>query len=119
VHDTVGAAIWPAIFTAVYSTFGKSHIFHKGQLKDVEEYSIFNNSSATTEIERLLREHCISQIDLCGLAGDVCVLSSLKDASRLFPNLTINVLTQYSPSIDGGHLLSTYLIESEVKEQSS
>lgn len=119
VHDTVGAAIWPAIFTAVYSTFGESHIFHKGQLKDVEEYSIFTNSSATTEIGRLLREHCISQIDLCGLAGDVCVLSSLKDARRLFPNLTINVLAQYSPSIDGGHLLSTYLIESEVKEQSS
>ncbi|MDE5878257.1 MAG: isochorismatase family protein [Muribaculaceae bacterium] len=115
VHDTVGAAIWPAVFTAVYSTSGESHIFHKGQLKDVEEYSIFNNPSATAEITRLLQEHLVFHIDLCGLAGDVCVLATLKDARRLFPHITIDVLTPYSPSIDGGRLLSTYLTGSEVK----
>lgn len=117
VHDTVGAAIWPAVFSAVYSTPGDSHIFHKGQLKDAEEYSIFNNSFATAEIARLLHENRITHVDLCGLAGDVCVLSSLKDARRLFPYLNINVLTPYSPSIDGGHALSAYI--SEVEQEGS
>ncbi len=111
VHDTVGAAIWPLLFTAVYSTPGDSHIFHKGQLKDVEEYSIFNNPYATAEITRLLQMYRIECIDLCGLAGDVCVLSTLKDARRLFPNIAINVLTQYAPSIDGGETLSNYLTD--------
>lgn len=109
VHDTVGAAIWPSLFSAVYSTPGDSHVFHKGQNKDIEEYSIFNNSAATAEITRLLCHHQIAHIDLCGLAGDVCVLSTLKDLLQLFPALSVNVLTRYSPSIDGGISLNAYL----------
>ena len=47
----------------------------------------------------------IGKIDICGLAGNVCVLQSLRDGIELFGAEKFNVLTAYSPSIDGGKAL--------------
>ena len=53
-------------------------------------------------IRGLVKNEKIEKIDICGLAGDVCVLQSLRDGIELLGVEKFNVLTAFSPSIDGG-----------------
>lgn len=99
VHDTVGAAIWPAVFDAAYSTHGPVMILHKGQSSDREEYSIFQNREASLRIKEAVEENAIDQIDICGLAGDVCVSATAADARALFGEARVKILHQFSPTI--------------------
>lgn len=105
VHDTVGAAIWPSVFEAAYSTAGETFILHKGGEKGQDQYSIFQNPKAADFILTVTRKYGIGQIDICGLAGDVCVLNTLLDASRFLPDLDFTVFRRFSPSLDGGKAL--------------
>ena len=85
VHDSVGAAVYQALLDALYSTEG-----------DVEVLRI---------IEELIKKHEIKQIDICGIAGDICVLNTLKDGVVLYGKEMFNVLEDYSPSLDSGKAL--------------
>lgn len=53
----------------------------------------------------------IEKIDICGLAGDVCVADTLRDGIGIFGASKFEVLVQYSPSLDRGvtldHIIST------------
>ena len=115
VHDTVGAAIWPSVFESVYSTYGKSYVLHKGCNRDREEYSIFGNEESAATLGAIISYQDIGEIDICGLAGDVCVLSTLRDAIVRYPAIRINVLTEFSPSIDGGVSLAEFLKSRNLK----
>lgn len=106
ISDSVGAAVWPPLFDSVFSTSAKALVLHKGLDKDTEEYSIFKNMDSCRILSRIIDGQGITEIDICGLAGDVCVLDSIKDALRLFPGITIWVLVPFSPSIDGGTALN-------------
>lgn len=114
VHDTVGATIWPRLFEAVYSTNSSCHVLHKGMERDREEYSIFSNRKAAERCKELVSQSAVKQIDICGLAGDVCVLNSLKDGMRCLPECEFNVLTRFSPSIDGGRALTDFITKNNV-----
>lgn len=105
VHDTVGAAIWPSVFESAYSTAGETFILHKGGEKDQDQYSIFQNPKAADFILTVTRKYGIGQIDICGVAGDVCVLNTLLDACRFLPDLDFTVFRRFSPSLDGGKAL--------------
>lgn len=109
VHDSVGAAIWPAVLDALYSTAGDCHILHKGEKNDREEYSIFESEHAATAIQEIVSRNNITDIDICGLAGDICVLSSLRQGLEKLPGVRFNVLTDFSPSIDGGAALGAFI----------
>lgn len=105
VHDTTGAAIYQPIVDAAYQTSGGVTILYKGMKADTEEYSIFKREEAAETIDRLIKEHGITQIDICGLAGDVCVSNTLKDGIERYGKDFFNVLKTFSPSIDGGIVL--------------
>lgn len=109
VSDSIGAAIVPEVLEPVFSTSGEVAVMHKGEDKNHEEYSIFQVPGAGDIIGELIKKHNISEIDICGLAGDVCVLSTLTDAVALFPDKKFNVLVSFSPSLDGGEKLSQYI----------
>lgn len=111
IHDTVGAAIWPAVFEAAYSTAGPTKVLHKGTDSEREEYSIFANSVSAQEIRNIIAEKNISQIDICGIAGDICVLSTLRDGIEMFSDLRFQPLLPYSPSLDGGIALRQFIAE--------
>lgn len=108
VHDTVGAAVWPAVFDALYATDGPVHILYKGENPQLEEYSIFKNKEAMAGIKALVAAHRIESIDICGLAGDICVLESLRNGVELFGAGMFNLFAEFSPSIDGGEAISDY-----------
>lgn len=111
VHDSVGAAIWPRLYDAALVTGCPVTVLHKGERPDVEEYSIFQNTYSCAALAGIVERRGITHIDICGLAGDVCVLSSLGDGLRVLPGIRFGVLARYSPSLDGGKALETFITE--------
>lgn len=57
----------------------------------------------------------IEQIDLCGIAGDYCVLNTLKDGVEVFGKEMFNVLMPYIASIDGGESLNKFVKDNNIK----
>lgn len=91
--------------------------YHKGDLSNIEEYSIFNNEEdgyvLTKQITDLLK-HDDLYIDVCGIAGDYCVLETLKGLREIIGNNYISVLGEFTASIDGGEKLRTFLNENNI-----
>ena len=109
VAHSIGAAIWPVLLKSLYSTSGRVDIICKGQCPEVEEYSLFQNRETSKRIESIVSEMFIEGIDICGLAGDICVLHTLRDGVKIFGSEKFHVLQQFSPSIDGGDILNQYV----------
>lgn len=96
---------------------GKSVIYyHKGTEADQEEYSIFDSEDGYTlseQITDLTKEDDV-YIDICGIAGDYCVLETLKGLRKIIGDRYIQVLTQYTASIDGGKKLMNYIKDNNI-----
>ena len=102
VQNTVGAAIYPELFQALNQTEGQLEVLYKGNLRDREEYSVFQNTESALRLKTILSQFEIERIDICGIAGDICVLNTLKDGIALYEDLSFKVLTDFCPSLDGG-----------------
>ena len=91
--------------------------YHKGTEVDKEEYSIFDNERdgfmLHTQIKELARQEDV-YIDVCGIAGDYCVLETIKGLRKFMGDKYIKVLTEYTASIDGGEKLMNYLDNNEM-----
>lgn len=109
-HST-GAAVWPALFDALHACSGKVEVLCKGQDAAEEEYSIFKNAYARERIQSLVDELGIDIIEVCGLAGDICVLQTLRDGVDIFGAEKFRVLPQFAPSLDGGAALGAFIEE--------
>lgn len=107
VESSVGAAIWPPIMDALLHCSQKVKILYKGEDNAKDEYSIFQSTEGAAKMEKYIQDYGISEIDICGLAGDVCVANTLKDARRLYPNLHFQILHPYIASLDGGKMISS------------
>lgn len=111
IHDTVGAALWPSLLEPLYVTSGRVTFLHKGESRDVEEYSIFRNRHGADSISRIVSDEMIDVIDVCGIAGDVCVAESIIDGLELLGDVKFNVLKKFTPSIDNGVRLESMISE--------
>lgn len=109
VADTVGAAIWAPLVDPLNITAGEAVTLHKGVRPDREEYSIFANEDASAAIRKIIDKYCITEIDICGIAGDICVLNTLKDGVGIYGTEMFRVLTRFSPSLDSGRALLDYI----------
>lgn len=91
--------------------------YHKGTEVDKEEYSIFDNERdgfmLRTQIKELARQEDV-YIDVCGIAGDYCVLETLKGLRKFIGDSYINILWDYTASIDGGVKLFDYAKLNEI-----
>lgn len=96
---------------------GKSVMYyHKGTEANVEEYSIFDSEDGNTlseQITDLIKGDDV-YIDICGIAGDYCVLETLKGLRKIIGDRYIRVLTQYTASIDGGEKLMNYIKDNSI-----
>ena len=81
----------------------------------IEEYSIFKNLSSANYINRIINMKQIEQIDLCGIAGDYCVLDTLKDGIKFYGKDMFNVLMPYVVSIDNGKTLNEFVKNNSIK----
>lgn len=77
VQDTPGAEFHPDLKTKRIET-----IFRKGTDKEIDSYSGFydNGKLKSTGLAGYLREKQASEVYFCGLAADICVYYSTKDA---------------------------------------
>ena len=105
VQNTTGAAICPALVEPLYTTHGEVTVLRKGVRQDSEEYSIFRNEASSVHLDNLINGLHIDRIDLCGIAGDVCVLDTLKDGIKRYGTSMFHVLQELCPSLDGGKAL--------------
>lgn len=91
--------------------------YHKGTESDKEEYSIFDNTEdgqiLINHISELVDKGGVS-VDICGIAGDYCVLETLKGLMQHVSPRYIKVLTQYTASIDGGEKLMNFIKENNL-----
>ena len=91
--------------------------YHKGTNSEREEYSIFDNCedgyTLDRQISTMIDEGRV-YIDICGIAGDYCVLETLKGLRKIIGDRYIRVLTQYIASIDGGEKLMNYIKENNL-----
>ena len=95
IESSVGAAIWPPLMTSLLKYSDKTHILYKGEDSAKDEYSIFQNASGAAYLNSIIKEHKIKEIDICGLAGDVCVASTLNDGVNIYPNVQFSRLEKY------------------------
>ncbi len=109
VQHSVGATIWPALFDAIHNTSGHCEVLTKGNHSDKEEYSIFRNTPSAKRFNDIILQYNIEQVDICGLAGDICVLNTLKDGIEIYGSELFHTLLSYSPSLDGGALLTEFI----------
>lgn len=109
VADSVGAAIWPAVMDSLMSVKDKVIVMHKGENPDKEEYSILKNPVAAEWINTFIKDHKIDCIDICGLAGDVCVADTIRDWTASADDAELNVLKEFTPSLDGGKTLDSLI----------
>ena len=109
VQHSVGAAIWDSLLVALNESKGGFTLLYKGNSIDKDEYSIMQNAESANILSRLIKALKIAQIDVCGLAGDICVLNTAKDLKEIIGDVRLNVLETYSPSLDGGVALSAFV----------
>lgn len=91
--------------------------YHKGTEPDIEEYSIFDNAEDGFTLSRLivtLFKEDFLDIHICGIAGDYCVLETLKGLRKFIGDIYIKILTEYIASIDEGEKLLNYIKENEL-----
>ncbi|MDE5997860.1 MAG: isochorismatase family protein [Muribaculaceae bacterium] len=101
IESSVGSAIWPPLMTSLLKYSVYTHILYKGEDTTKDEYSIFRNPKGATILDSIIKNNQIDDIDICGLAGDVCVESTLNDGLRRYPNITFNILQDFTAYICG------------------
>ncbi len=104
-QHSAGAAIDSNLLHSLCTGAPGFKVVYKGNDPSVEEYSIFMNPESSKIVDGMVTSEGIEEIDICGLAGDVCVLNTYLDAKKRYGCLTVNVLQEYSPSLDGGSKL--------------
>lgn len=106
VESSVGAAVWPSIMKELPAFSLNTRFLYKGEDPNKDEYSIFGSEKGARDMDAIISKEEISHIDICGLAGDVCVKTTLKDAIRLYPHIHYRILEDCIASLDGGKAIS-------------
>lgn len=109
IQHSAGAAIWQPLLVALNETRSGFMLLYKGDSIDRDEYSIMQNPQSADTIMRLIQALKIEQIDICGLAGNVCVLNTARDLRDIFGPGLLNILEEYSPSLDDGSALREFV----------
>lgn len=109
VQHSTGAALWESLLVALNESTDGFQMLYKGDTINREEYSILQNKRSARLLLELLVDHHINQIDVCGLAGDVCVLNTCKDLKAMIGERRLHVLRELAPSLDGGKALNEFV----------
>lgn len=101
VQYSKGASLHEDLWVEHFDRF-TTHFVRKGQQQACEEYGAF--ATPTDEQREWLHQ---GRLVVCGIAGDYCVLETLKNIRSVRPD--VEVFTAGVASIDGGTALNAYL----------
>lgn len=105
--------------------------FCKGDMDNEEEYGAFGNEYAFACVcdydDKFINEYCekdfisksfndVDGIVVCGIAGDYCVLETLKNIVNYIGTDKVSVYLDGVVSIDGGEKLNNYMKENNIKK---
>ncbi len=109
VQHSVGAAVYQPLLEALNTSRGGFTMLYKGNRIDKDEYSIMQNADSASVLVRLIAALQIEQVDICGLAGNICVLNTARDMLTLLGPTMVRVLSEFSPSLDDGSELEAFI----------
>lgn len=90
--------------------------YRKGMISTIEEYGAFAIPYVSEETN--LKKHLCalnSDIVICGIAGDYCVLETIKNLLKLVPKERVSVFLDGIVSIDKGEKLNKFIQEHNLK----
>lgn len=102
VEASVGSAVWSPLMNALTLFSSRLWFLYKGEKLMRDEYSIFQSDEGKEIIGDLIIKNHIEEIDICGIAGDICVADTLRDALSLYPHIRFHILESFTASLDGG-----------------
>lgn len=76
VQHTHGAALYQPLVDALPKA--KLHVFLKGCDKKKDEYSFLDSEKNKKKFLQLSKKLRVDEVDLCGIAGDVCVMNTAR-----------------------------------------
>ena len=121
VQNSEGAATYWPLLEALYQSETETLFLQKGDWRHREEYSIVQNTGAREFFENTLDNSLLADadcqyqhVDVCGIAGDVCVLNTLRDLLPIVGTDRLRVLTRFAPSLDGGKALQAFIDENGI-----
>lgn len=111
VQHSHGAAIYQPILNVLKDV--DYAVMEKGLNEDREEYSIWKNHVSNIHLHAMVRANGITDINIAGLAGNICVLNSLKDGVKELPNVNFHFMKEFSPCIGEGTEVDEYIKTTE------
>lgn len=111
IQNSQGAAITDDVYQPAIACSPRVIVLTKGTEAPTEEYSIFANAVSGPELCKIVNENNLEGVDICGIAGDFCVLNTAKDALKAFGKEKIRILTDFVASIDDGTTINTFIAE--------
>lgn len=121
VQNSEGAATYWPLLEALYQSETETLFLQKGDLRHREEYSIVQNTGAREFFENTLDNSLLADadcqyqhVDVCGIAGDVCVLNTLRDLLPIVGTDRLRVLTRFAPSLDCSKALQAFIDENGI-----
>lgn len=117
VQYTEGASIYNSLYLVCMAQNIPFQVLQKGTLSGEEEYGAISEIKDKRAYYILCSKSDSVFLDkrtniiVCGIAGDYCVLETLKQLSPLYPEIYLDGTV----SIDGGTTLSKYIKENNIK----
>jgi nicotinamidase/pyrazinamidase len=103
----------PEYLSDAFDGYESFFVYNKGEHRDKEEYSIFQNEMCgkvlTQQLQHFQNQDEDTYVDVCGIAGDYCVLETIKGLKDIINPEHISVLMDLVASIDGGEKLTEFL----------
>lgn len=114
VQHTHGAAIYQPLLEVADKTNTLMRVLTKGDVTQKEEYSLMDNYHSSKQFLRIIGED-VEQIDVCGIAGDICVTNTILGLIEHGLKGKLCVLTDFCPSLDDGSILNGLIAENALK----
>lgn len=109
VRHTHGASIYQPLVDAAIHAGGAMFVLEKGDARDREEYSIFDNADSAERLMKIFQSYEIDQVDICGIATEYCVKESLEGAIERFGAEKMCVLDDFVCPIEDEHALDSII----------
>ncbi len=110
---TKGASVYQDIINRLPKD-KKIYFLTKGDMHNVEEYSIMKNLASYSLLTSFILNKENTTIDICGIAGDVCVLNTVKDLVENGFKDKITVLKDFIASVVTDEPLLNYANENDI-----
>ena len=91
-------------------------IWRKGAYYNTEEYGAFapTYDANNHEVLQYIKDYQDKEFIICGIAGDYCVLETLKNLLKLVPKSQVKVFINGIVSIDGGDKLNQFIAQEKL-----